>query len=339
MTAVGETTFSHVAPNYHPLDVVVAEASGAWVTDVDGRRYLDCLSAYSALNFGHGHPALIEAARRQLDRVTLTSRAFLHDQLEAFCAELAGLAGTLDPRLDTVLPMNTGAEAVETAIKMGRKWGYDVKGVPDGQATIVVATDNFHGRTTTIVSFSSDPDTRGGFGPFTPGFRIVPYGDEAALAAAVDETTVAVLLEPIQGEAGVIVPPPGYLAAVRRICDSSGALFVADEIQSGLGRVGTTFAVQREGVRPDALVLGKALGGGIVPVSAVVARRDVLGVPTPGPPGRNFRGHRPGGVRGARRARRPRQGHPRVDGSAGAAARHRRGRPRLRAGPARGGAH
>src|ERR671939_1259679 len=291
MTAVGETTFSHVAPNYHPLQVVVAEASGAWVTDVDGRRYLDCLSAYSALNFGHAHPALIEAARRQLDRVTLTSRAFLHDQLEAFCAELAGLAGTLDPRLDTVLPMNTGAEAVETAIKMARKWGYDVKGVPDGQATIVVAGNNFHGRTTTIVGFSSDPETRAGFGPFTPVFRVVPYGDAAALAAAVDETTVAVLLEPIQGEAGVVVPPPGYLAEVRRICDAAGALFVADEIQSGLGRVGTTLAVQREGVRPDAVILGKALGGGIVPVSAVVAPRDVLGVLTAGTHGSTFGGN------------------------------------------------
>src|SRR5215212_3135608 len=291
MTTLDRTTFSHVAPNYHPLDVVVTEASGAWVTDVDGRRYLDCLSAYSALNFGHGHPALIEAARRQLDRVTLTSRAFLNDQLEAFCAELAGLAGTLDPRLDTVLPMNTGAEAVETAIKMARKWGYDVKGVPDGKATIVVAADNFHGRTTTIVSFSSDPDTRGGFAPFTPGFRIVPYGDVEALAAAVDETTAAVLLEPIQGEAGVIVPPPGYVAAVRRICDEPGALFLADEIQAGLGRVGTTFAVQREGVRPDALILGKALGGGIVPVSAVVAPHDVLGVLSVGTHGSTFGGN------------------------------------------------
>ena len=291
MTALQPTTFSHVAPNYHPLDVVVTEASGAWVTDVDGRRYLDCLSAYSALNFGHGRPALIEAARRQLDRVTLTSRAFLHDQLEAFCAELAALAGTLDPRLDTVLPMNTGAEGVETAIKMSRKWGYEVKGVPDGKATIVVAENNFHGRTTTIVGFSSDPETRAGFGPFMPGFRSVPYGDAAALAAAVDETTVAVLLEPIQGEAGVIVPPPGYLAEVRRICDAAGALFVADEIQSGLGRVGTTFAVQREGVRPDAVILGKALGGGIVPVSAVVAPRDVLGVLTAGTHGSTFGGN------------------------------------------------
>src|SRR4051794_4594721 len=194
MSALPEVVTSHVAPNYHPLPVVVTEAAGSWVTDADGRRYLDFLSAYSALNFGHGHPVLLEAARRQLDRVTLTSRAFLHDQLEAFCAELAALAGTLDPRLDTVLPMNTGAEAVETAIKMARKWAYDVKSVPHGEATIVVAENNFHGRTTTIVSFSSDPDTRGGFGPFTPGFRIVPYGDVDALAEAVDATTAAVLL-------------------------------------------------------------------------------------------------------------------------------------------------
>jgi ornithine--oxo-acid transaminase len=291
MNVYAEAFTSHVAPNYHPLPVVVAEAEGCWVTDVDGRRYLDCLAAYSALNFGHRHPALVEAARRELDRVTLTSRAFLHDQLEPFCAELAALAGTLDPRLDTVLPMNTGAEAVETAIKMSRKWGYDLKGVPDGEATIVVAEDNFHGRTTTIVSFSSDPDTSGGFGPYTPGFRIVPYGDAEALAAAVDDTTVAVLLEPIQGEAGVIVPPPGYLAAVRGICDEWGVLFVADEIQSGLGRVGTTFAVEREGVRPDALILGKALGGGIVPVSAVVAPHDVLGVLTAGTHGSTFGGN------------------------------------------------
>jgi ornithine--oxo-acid transaminase len=291
MNVYAEALTSHVAPNYHPLPVVVAEAEGCWVTDVDGRRYLDCLAAYSALNFGHRHPVLVEAAKRELDRVTLTSRAFLHDQLEPFCAELAVLAGTLDARLDTVLPMNTGAEAVETAIKMSRKWGYDVKGVPDGEATIVVAEDNFHGRTTTIVSFSSDPDTSGGFGPHTPGFRIVPYGDAEALAGAVDDTTVAVVLEPIQGEAGVIVPPSGYLAAVRRICDERGALFVADEIQSGLGRVGTTFAIQREGVRPDALVLGKALGGGIVPVSAVVAPYDVLGVLTAGTHGSTFGGN------------------------------------------------
>ncbi len=274
------------AHNYHPLPVVVAEAEGAWVTDVDGNRYLDCLAGYSALNFGHRHPALIAAAHAQLDRVTLTSRAFVHDQFAEFCQRLAELCGT-----DLVLPMNTGAEAVETAIKVARAWGYRVKGVPDGQATIVVADNNFHGRTTTIVSFSTDPDARNDFGPYTPGFRIVPYGDLAALAAAVDDTTVAVLLEPIQGEAGVLVPPPGYLAGVRRLCDERNTLFVADEIQSGLGRTGRTFAVEHEGVVPDMYVLGKALGGGIVPVSAVAARREVLGVLRPGEHGSTFGGN------------------------------------------------
>jgi ornithine--oxo-acid transaminase len=287
---------SAVAPNYHPLPVVIAEGAGVWVTDTGGRRYLDCLAGYSALNFGHAHPDLVEAARRQLDRVTLTSRAFLHDQLEEFCSELAGLARRVDPAMDMVLPMNTGAEAVETAIKLTRKWGYDVKGVPDGAATIVVADGNFHGRTTTIVSFSTDPTARDGFGPFTPGFRIVPYGDTAALAAAVDDTTVAVLLEPVQGEAGVVIPPAGYLRAVREVCDARGALFVADEIQAGLGRTGTTFAteaggVEPEGVRPDVLVLGKALGGGIVPVSAVVSRREVLSVLGHGTHGSTFGGN------------------------------------------------
>ncbi len=276
----------HVAHNYHPLPVVVAQAEGVWVTDTDGRRYLDCLAGYSALNFGHGHPVLLDAARAQLDRVTLTSRAFLHDQLEAFCAELADLAG-----MEVVLPMNTGAEAVESAIKIARKWGYDVKGVPADHATIVVAANNFHGRTTTIVSFSTDPVARNGFGPFTPGFRIVGYGDPHALEAAVDDTTVAVLIEPIQGEAGVITPPPGYLQAVRDICDSRGALFIADEIQSGLGRTGATFECQRQGVKPDMYLLGKALGGGIVPVSAVVSRADVLGVLTPGTHGSTFGGN------------------------------------------------
>ena len=287
---------SAVAPNYHPLPVVVARADGAWVTDVEGRRYLDCLAGYSALNFGHGHPALVAAARRQLDRVTLTSRAFGHDQLEGFCAELAGLARQADPAMDLVLPMNTGAEAVETALKVSRRWGYQVKGVPADRATIVVADGNFHGRTTTIVSFSTDPVAREGFGPFTPGFRIVPYGDAEALAGAVDDTTVAVLLEPIQGEGGVVIPPPGYLAAARRVCDQAGALLVLDEIQSGLGRTGTTFAclpgpVEPDGVRPDVLVLGKALGGGIVPVSAVVSRHDVLEVMTAGSHGSTFGGN------------------------------------------------
>jgi ornithine--oxo-acid transaminase len=274
------------AHNYHPLPVVAATAQGAWVTDIHGRRYLDCLAAYSALNFGHGHPAILDAVREQLDRLTLTSRAFHHDQFGPFCAELADLAGK-----DLTLPMNTGAEAVETAIKVARKWGYEVKGVPDGAATIVVAENNFHGRTTTIVSFSTDPVAHDHYGPYTPGFRIVPYGDAAAIDAAIDDTTVAVLIEPIQGEAGVIVPPPGYLRAVREICTGRGALFVADEIQSGLGRTGATFACDHEDVQPDVYVLGKALGGGVVPVSAVVADRDVLGVLRPGQHGSTFGGN------------------------------------------------
>lgn len=268
---------AHSAHNYHPLPVVVASAEGAWVTDVEGRRYLDMLAGYSALNFGHGNPRLIAAAKAQLDRVTLTSRAFHHDRFARFCTELAELCG-----METVLPMNTGAEAVETAVKTARKWGYQVKGVPDGKAKIVVAAGNFHGRTTTIVSFSTDPEARADFGPYTPGFTVVPYGDLAALEAAVDEFTVAVLLEPIQGEAGVLVPPDGYLAGVRRVTAERGVLFVADEIQSGLGRTGTTFACEHEGVVPDMYVLGKALGGGVVPVSAVVSSRAVLGVFRPG---------------------------------------------------------
>ncbi|MGW0431272.1 ornithine--oxo-acid transaminase [Micromonospora sp. NPDC003197] len=274
------------AHNYHPLPVVIESAEGAWLTDVDGRRYLDCLAGYSALNFGHRHPTLIAAAHAQLDRLTLTSRAFIHDQFAAFCRELAQLCGK-----ELVLPMNTGAEAVETAIKVARKWGYQVKGVPSGQATIVVADGNFHGRTTTIVSFSTDPDARDDFGPYTPGFRIVPYGDLAALTEAIDDTTVAVLLEPIQGEQGVVVPPAGYLSGVRRVCTERNVLFLADEIQSGLGRTGTTFACDYEDVVPDMYLLGKALGGGIVPVSAVAADRSVLGVLRPGEHGSTFGGN------------------------------------------------
>jgi ornithine--oxo-acid transaminase len=281
--ALAESVTPH---NYHPLPVVLSAAEGAWVTDVDGRRYLDCLAGYSALNFGHGHPAILAAARQQLDRLTLTSRAFHNDQLGPFCRDLAALAGK-----EMVLPMNTGAEAVETAVKVSRKWGYDVKGVAPGQATIIVAEGNFHGRTTTIISFSTDPLARQGFGPFTPGFRTVPYGDAAALQEAVDDTTVAVLIEPIQGEAGVRIPPAGYLPAVREICTRSNVLMVADEIQSGLGRTGSTFACQLEDVVPDVYVLGKALGGGVVPVSAVVAGRDVLGVLTPGTHGSTFGGN------------------------------------------------
>ncbi|WP_030181781.1 ornithine--oxo-acid transaminase [Streptomyces violaceorubidus] len=275
-----------LAHNYHPLPVVVARAEGAWVEDVEGRRYLDMLAGYSALNFGHRHPALTEAAHRQLDRLTLTSRAFHNDRLAGFAERLAALTGT-----DMVLPMNTGAEAVESGIKVARKWAYDVKGVPADRATIVVAADNFHGRTTTIVSFSTDETARSGFGPFTPGFRVVPYNDLAALEAAVDETTAAVLIEPIQGEAGVLIPDDGYLAGVRELTRRRGCLFVADEIQSGLGRTGRTLAVEHESVVPDLVLLGKALGGGIVPVSAVVGSREVLGVLHPGEHGSTFGGN------------------------------------------------
>jgi ornithine--oxo-acid transaminase len=277
---------AHSAHNYHPLPVVIAAAEGAWVTDVDGRRYLDMLAAYSAINFGHRHPRLVAAALRQLDRVTLVSRAFEHDQFGPFCAELAALAG-----MEMVLPMNTGAEAVETAIKTARKWGYEVKGVPDGEAVIIVFEGNFHGRTTTIISFSTDPDARASFGPYTPGFRIVPYGDLTALAEAMDDRVVGVLVEPIQGEAGVLVPPPGFLAGVREICSARGALMIADEIQSGLGRTGTTFACEHEDVVPDVYVLGKALGGGIVPLSAVVSGSEILGVFKPGQHGSTFGGN------------------------------------------------
>ncbi|MEU0723762.1 ornithine--oxo-acid transaminase [Streptomyces sp. NPDC006140] len=275
-----------LAHNYHPLPVVVARAEGTWVEDVEGRRYLDMLAGYSALNFGHRHPALVEAAHHQLDRLTLTSRAFHNDRLAEFAERLAALTGQ-----DMVLPMNTGAEAVESGVKVARKWAYDVKGVPADRATIVVAADNFHGRTTTIVSFSTDETARTGFGPFTPGFRIVPYNDLAAIEEAVDETTAAVLIEPIQGEAGVIVPDDGYLAGVRELTRRKGCLFVADEIQSGLGRTGSTLAVEHESVVPDVVLLGKALGGGIVPVSAVVGRREVLGVLHPGEHGSTFGGN------------------------------------------------
>jgi ornithine--oxo-acid transaminase len=282
-------TSQYSAHNYHPLPVVVASAAGSWVTGVDGRRYLDMLAGYSALNFGHLHPRLVAAATRQLGRVTLVSRAFDHDQFGPFCAELAELCS-----MEMVLPMNTGAEAVETAIKVARKWGYVTRGVPADEAIIVVFDGNFHGRTTTIVSFSSDPDARGDFGPYTPGFVSVPYGDLPALQdvfAEYGHRVVAVLIEPIQGEAGVVVPPPGFLAGVRSLCTSAGALLIADEIQSGLGRVGATFACSLEGVVPDAYLLGKALGGGIVPVSAMVSSRSVLGVLKPGQHGSTFGGN------------------------------------------------
>lgn len=274
----------HVAHNYSPLPVVAASAEGAWITDVEGRRYLDCLAAYSAVNFGHRHPRIIAAAHAQLDAVTLVSRAFHSDRLAPFCRALAELCGK-----GMVLPMNSGAEAVESGIKVARKWGADVKGVED--ANIIVAHNNFHGRTTTIISFSDDDTARRGFGPYTPGFRLVPFGDADALAAAIDENTVAVLLEPIQGEAGIIVPPDDYLPRVRRLCTDRGVLMIADEIQSGLARTGRTFACDHWGVVPDVYLLGKALGGGVVPLSAVVADRDVLGVLHPGEHGSTFGGN------------------------------------------------
>jgi ornithine aminotransferase len=277
-----------VAHNYSPLPVVAASAQGAWITDVEGRRYLDCLSAYSAVNFGHRNPEIVAAAHAQLDRVTLVSRAFHSEHLAPFCEALADLCGK-----DMVLPMNSGAEAVESAIKVARKWGTDVKGVASGN--IILAHNNFHGRTITIVSFSDDETARRGFGPYTPGFRSVPYGagdpQAEAMAAAIDDETVAVLIEPIQGEAGIIVPPEGYLPRVRELCTQRNVLLIADEIQSGLARTGRTFACDHWGVVPDVYLLGKALGGGVVPVSAVVANRDVLGVLHPGEHGSTFGGN------------------------------------------------
>ena len=276
----------HCAHNYHPLPVVIREGEGAWVTDVEGRRYLDMLSAYSAINFGHGHPALVAAAEAQLHKITLTSRAFHNDQLGEFCAGLARLA-----RHDAVLPMNSGAEAVETALKVARKWGYEKKGVPADQAEIIVCAGNFHGRTTTIISFSDDPEAHDHYGPYTPGFVTVPYGDIDALTAAITDNTVAFLVEPIQGEAGVVLPPTGFLQAARALCSERGVLFVADEVQAGLGRAGATFACDLDDVQPDVRILGKALGGGIIPVSAITADWDVLDVIKPGQHGSTFGGN------------------------------------------------
>ncbi len=274
------------AHNYNPLPVVVNKAEGIWVYDVEGNKYLDALSGYSALNFGHRHPALVDAAKDQLDRLTLTSRAFHNDALGPFCRDLAALVGK-----EAILPMNTGAEAVETALKIARKWGYTVKGVTPGRAKIIVMAGNFHGRTTTIVSFSDDPEAHDHYGPYTPGFETVPYADLAAIEAAIDDDTVAVLVEPIQGEQGVQIPKEGFLSELRALCTDRNVLMIADEIQSGLGRTGTTLACGYEGVEADMYTLGKALGGGIIPVSAVAANRNIMDVITPGTHGSTFGGN------------------------------------------------
>jgi ornithine--oxo-acid transaminase len=274
------------AHNYHPLDVVVERAAGPWVYAVDGKRYLDCLSAYSAVNQGHCNPRILQALIEQASRVTLTSRAFRNDQLPLFCKELADLCGK-----EMVLPMNTGAEAVETAIKAARRWGYMRKGIAADQAEIIVCENNFHGRTTTIVGFSTDDDSREGFGPFTPGFKVIPYGDAAALEAAITPNTCGFLVEPIQCEAGITIPPDGYLASVADICRANNVLLIADEIQTGLGRTGKLFACQHENVIPDIYVLGKALSGGFYPVSAVVSQKDILGLFTPGSHGSTYGGN------------------------------------------------
>ncbi|MGZ4816366.1 MAG: ornithine--oxo-acid transaminase [Terriglobales bacterium] len=274
------------AHNYHPLDVVIERAEGVWVYDVEGKRYLDCLAAYSAVNQGHCHPRILATLIQQSSRVTLTSRAFRNDQLPLLCKELHELTG-----FDMALPMNSGAEAVETAVKAARKWGYKVKGIADGKAEIIVCANNFHGRTVTIVSFSSDEQYRDGFGPFTPGFRIIPYGDAEALRAAITPNTCAFLVEPIQGEAGIILPPPGYLKEAEAICREHRVLFMCDEIQSGLGRTGKLFAYMHDNVKPDVLIVGKALSGGFYPVSAVLASKEVLGVFKPGDHGSTFGGN------------------------------------------------
>ncbi len=278
----------HGAHNYHPLPVVIASGEGCWVTDVEGNKYLDMLAAYSALNFGYSNEKLVVAATRQLDKVTLTSRAFHNDQLGPFCKELCELTG-----FESVLPMNSGAEACETAIKTARKWGYIKKKVEKDSAEIICAQGNFHGRTTTIVSFSTDAQYRDGFGPFTPGFKLVPFGDAVAMEKAINKHTVAFFVEPIQAESGILVPPDGYLKQVREICTKHKILFIADEIQTGLCRTGYRFAWQHDGpdARPDIMCLGKALGGGIVPISAIVASKEIMGVFKPGDHGSTFGGN------------------------------------------------
>jgi len=274
------------ARNYKPLDVVLSRGEGVWVWDVEGNRYMDCLSAYSAVNQGHGHPRIREALIEQANRLPLTSRAFRNDQLGLFYQQLCELTG-----FEKVLPMNTGAEAVETALKAARKWGYQVKGVPEGQAEIIACAGNFAGRTISIISFSSEPQYREGFGPFTPGFKVIPYGDAKALEAAITPNTVAFIVEPIQGEGGVIVPPDGYLRRARELCTQHNVLLIADEIQTGLGRTGKLFACDHEGVRPDIVTIGKALSGGFYPVSAMLANGEVMDVFNPGDHGSTFGGN------------------------------------------------
>lgn len=274
------------AHNYHPLDIVIERAQGVWVYDVDGNKYLDCLSAYSAVNQGHCHPRLLDTLKTQAEKVTLTSRAFRNDQLPLFYKELAELAG-----MEMVLPMNTGAEAVETAIKAVRKWGYKIKGIPENQAEIIVCENNFQGRTTTIVGFSTEAQYKDGFGPFTPGFKVIPYGDIEALKAAITPNTAAFMLEPIQGEAGILMPPAGFLKAAKELCAQNNVLLVLDEIQTGLGRTGKLFAFQHEVPSVDMIIVGKALSGGFYPVSAVISRKDILGVFNPGDHGSTFGGN------------------------------------------------
>jgi len=281
-----ELTEKYSAHNYHPIPVVISRGEGVWVWDVEGRKYMDMLSAYSALNQGHRHPRIVEEMKRQADLLTLTSRAFYNDRLGSFSKQLCELTG-----MEKCLIMNSGAEAVETAIKMARKWAYTVKGVPEGAAEIIVCENNFHGRTTTIVGFSTEKQYKFGFGPFTPGFKVIPFGDAEALEAAVDQNTAAFLVEPIQGEGGVVVPPQGYLKRAREICSANNVLLMTDEIQTGLGRTGKLFCFEHEGIKPDVLIVGKALSGGMMPVSAALASDEVMGVFQPGDHGSTFGGN------------------------------------------------
>ncbi len=274
------------AHNYHPLPVVISKAKGVWVWDVEGKKYIDMLSSYSAINQGHLHPRIVKAAKDQMDRVTLTSRAFCNDRMGPFLKKLCEVTG-----MDVALPMNTGAEAVETSIKVARRWAHQTKGIPEDEGDIIVMENNFHGRTTTIISFSSDPDSKAGFGPFTPGFVMVPYNDVRAVEKAITPKTVGILVEPIQGEAGINIPSPGYLKELRRLCDEHKILLILDEIQTGWARTGKMFAFEHEGIKPDVLCVGKALGGGLYPVSASLARKDIMAVFTPGSHGSTFGGN------------------------------------------------